>query len=182
MPHLIVFLGTRWRWMVSFTPGRLTSEERISFACWIRDCVGPRAVLEALEEGKAFYLDRPACDLVAIPTELFCFPLPCFVAIDTTLQRKAVKGGDEYSGFWDLTPYRLVFGDMAQVLTASMFRVVEECQSTRRRIIAECNLHWLYHSENVKNSRGRDVHIHESSEVSNAYYTTGCSNTRASEN
>ena len=95
---------------------------------------------------------------------------------------KTVEGGDEYSSFWDLTRHRVVFDDMAEVLTASMFSVVEECQSTRRRITAECNLHWLYRSENVKNSRGRDVHIHERSEISNAYYTTGCSNTRASEN
>jgi hypothetical protein len=84
---------------------------------------------------------------------------------------------DHYLGY-----HGLVFSDMSQVSAASMVRAVEECQPTRRRIIAERNLRRHYHSENVKYCRGRDVRFKELSEFSNAYYTTSCSKTRANEN
>jgi hypothetical protein len=41
-------LGTRWRWVVSFTPGHFTSRKRAAGTHWIRGWVGPRAVLDAV--------------------------------------------------------------------------------------------------------------------------------------
>jgi hypothetical protein len=43
----ILDLGTRWRWVVSFTPRPLTPRERAPGTNWIGGWVGPRAVLDA---------------------------------------------------------------------------------------------------------------------------------------
>jgi hypothetical protein len=44
----ILDLGTRWRRVVSFTPGHFTARERASGIHWIGDWVGPRAGLDAV--------------------------------------------------------------------------------------------------------------------------------------
>jgi hypothetical protein len=43
----ILDLGTRWRWVVSFTPRPLYPRERAPGAHWIGGWVGPKAVLDA---------------------------------------------------------------------------------------------------------------------------------------
>jgi len=44
----ILDLGTRWRWVVSFTPQPPYSREREPGTHWIRGWVGPTAVLAAV--------------------------------------------------------------------------------------------------------------------------------------
>jgi hypothetical protein len=43
----ILDLGTRWRWVVSFTPRPLYPRERAPSTHWIGGWVGPRAGLDA---------------------------------------------------------------------------------------------------------------------------------------
>jgi hypothetical protein len=50
-PH-ILNLGTRWRWMVSFTPWPLYHRERAPGTHWIGGWVWPRAVLDAVVKRK----------------------------------------------------------------------------------------------------------------------------------
>jgi hypothetical protein len=49
-------LGTRWRWVVIFTPRLLYPREKSPGTHWIRGWVGPRASLEAVEMRKVLYL------------------------------------------------------------------------------------------------------------------------------
>jgi hypothetical protein len=65
-------LGTRWRWMVSFTPG-----ERAFSTHWIGGWVGPGVRLDAVEKGNILHYresnpGRPARRYIdwAIPTRL----------------------------------------------------------------------------------------------------------------
>jgi hypothetical protein len=44
----ILDLGTRWRWVVNFTPRSLYPRERIPANHWIGVWVGPRDVLDAV--------------------------------------------------------------------------------------------------------------------------------------
>jgi hypothetical protein len=48
----ILDLGSRWRWVVSFTPGRFTPRERAPGTHWIGAWVGPRTVLDAVVKRK----------------------------------------------------------------------------------------------------------------------------------
>jgi hypothetical protein len=48
----ILNLGTRWRWVVSFTPRPLYPRERAPGTDWIGGWVGPRAVLDAVVKRK----------------------------------------------------------------------------------------------------------------------------------
>jgi hypothetical protein len=50
-PH-ILDLGSRWRWVVSFTPRPLNPRERAPFTHWIGGWVGPGAGLVALVKKK----------------------------------------------------------------------------------------------------------------------------------
>jgi hypothetical protein len=50
--HSFFDLGTRWRWVVSFTPRPLYPGERASDTHWIGGWVGPRAVLDAAVKRK----------------------------------------------------------------------------------------------------------------------------------
>jgi hypothetical protein len=50
--HTFVDLGTRWRWVVSFTPGRFTTRERTPGTHWTGGWVGPRIVLDAVVKRK----------------------------------------------------------------------------------------------------------------------------------
>jgi hypothetical protein len=45
-------LGTRWRWVVSFTPRPLYLRERGPGTHWIGGWVGPRAILDAVVKRK----------------------------------------------------------------------------------------------------------------------------------
>jgi hypothetical protein len=47
-------LGTRWRWVVGFTPCRFTPGERAADTHWIGGWVGPRACLDPSEKRKSF--------------------------------------------------------------------------------------------------------------------------------
>jgi hypothetical protein len=49
---LILDLGTRWKWVVSFTPGRFAPRERAPGTHWIGGWVGPRAGLDAVVKRK----------------------------------------------------------------------------------------------------------------------------------
>jgi len=48
----ILDLGTRWRWLVRFTPGGFTPRGRAPGTHWIRGWVGPRAGLDAVVKRK----------------------------------------------------------------------------------------------------------------------------------
>jgi hypothetical protein len=48
----ILHLGTRWRWVVSFTPGRFTPRERAAGTHWIGSWVGPRTGLDTVMKRK----------------------------------------------------------------------------------------------------------------------------------
>jgi hypothetical protein len=50
--HTHFDLGTRWRWVVSFTPGHFTPRERAPSTHWIGGWVGPGAVLDMVLERK----------------------------------------------------------------------------------------------------------------------------------
>jgi hypothetical protein len=63
--HALFVRGTRWRWVVSFTPRPLYPQERTLGTHWIGGRVGPAAVLDAVVKRKF-----PVRILVAIPTEL----------------------------------------------------------------------------------------------------------------
>jgi hypothetical protein len=69
----ILDLGTRWWWVVSFTPGRSRSTR------WIGGSVGPRAGVDALEERKIFPSVRnrtPAVQSVARRYTDWAIPTP----------------------------------------------------------------------------------------------------------
>jgi hypothetical protein len=48
----ILDLGTRWRWVVSFTPRPLypQGKRRNSVTHWLGGCVGPRSILDTVEK------------------------------------------------------------------------------------------------------------------------------------
>jgi hypothetical protein len=48
----ILDLGTRWRWVVSFTPGHFTPRERAPGTHWIGSWMGPRAGLDTVLKRK----------------------------------------------------------------------------------------------------------------------------------
>jgi hypothetical protein len=52
---IILDLGSRWRRVVSFTPCRFTPGERAPGIHWIGGWVGPRAGLDAVENGRILY-------------------------------------------------------------------------------------------------------------------------------
>jgi hypothetical protein len=51
----ILNLGTIWRWVVSFTPGRFTSMQRAFGTHWVGDWVGARAGLDTVAKRKTPY-------------------------------------------------------------------------------------------------------------------------------
>jgi hypothetical protein len=59
----ILDLGTRWRWVVSFTPGRFTPRERAPGTHRLGGCVGPRADVDAV----AKRMETRVCTKYSIP-------------------------------------------------------------------------------------------------------------------
>ena len=71
-------IGTRWRWVVNFTPRPLYPPEHSTGTHWIRGWVGPRADREIFgDEIPCPYRDpnHPTRSLVAIPTTFECILL-----------------------------------------------------------------------------------------------------------
>jgi hypothetical protein len=78
IPPLILYLVSRQRWVVKLTPRSLHCRERMP-VFWLGGWAVPRARLNVLEKRQPLVparvgaSDRPACSLVAIPTELSRF-------------------------------------------------------------------------------------------------------------
>jgi hypothetical protein len=58
MYSVIIYLGIRWKWLVSFTPRPLYPREKFSQYPWDKGYVGPRTVLNTVEMMKATFLCR----------------------------------------------------------------------------------------------------------------------------
>jgi hypothetical protein len=71
----VLDVGTKWKWVVSFTPLPLYTRGKSVGTLWIGDCVGPRVGLDAVEKGKTLALPGvetgpSSRQLITIPTEL----------------------------------------------------------------------------------------------------------------
>jgi hypothetical protein len=87
----ILDLGTRWRWVVSYTPRPLYPEEILPGTHWIGGWVGPRAGLDVVEKRKILALSgfepRRSCPLPV--TNIQCYVIASLSQLKRWVSRES---------------------------------------------------------------------------------------------